>query len=597
MLQFNFLPDQASSKCHAQFCNRIWYNGHPNANVVKEESLKSDAIRIVVVGANAAGLRAACRSKRLLPKADVTVIDQGQFISYGACGMPYFVSGDIGSADKLRETAYGVIRDPDFFRKAKDVRVVIQTEVRQIDRQTREVICRSILSGETKKYPYDKLVLATGATPIIPSGIPTDSHRVSTFKVLEDSIALRTALQSGPISTVGLVGAGPIGCELAEAFTAMWGVRAILFDAAPQILPAMLDPEMAHAVEAFLKGEGVEVHTNCPMQGLIESEKGITIKTPQGDFEVDHAIIAIGVKPTTKLAADCGLKIGTTGGIVVDEKMTTSDRNIFAAGDCVELTHLISSQPILLPLGSLANRQGRLIGSNIGGGDERFEPVAGSAAVKVFAMNVSATGLTEKAARAAGFNAGAAWGSFTDKADYYPESENLHLKMVYDKETTQLLGLQGYGKGEVVKRVDVFAALLKHDGKLEDLLDAEFAYAPPYGPAVDPLYSLACVARNELLEGVEALPPDAAMDDCLIVDVRRSKEASKRPLPETNTDNLPFEEFRALCDQVPKDRDVVCVCAKGVRSSEAVRILREKGCTRVRYLGGGSLMKPAQKKQ
>ncbi len=557
--------------------------------------MKSNAIRIVVIGANAAGLRAAARSKRLLPKADVTVIDHGQFISYGACGMPYFVSGDIGSADKLRETAYGVIRDPDFFRNAKGLGVVIQTEVQRIDREARKVICRSILNGGTKEYRYDKLVLATGATPIMLSGIPANSHRISTFKILEDSIALRAALQSGQISTVGLVGAGPIGCELAEAFKAMWGVGAILFEAAPQILPSMLDPEMAGAVEAYLKGEGVEVRTNCPLQGIVESEKGVTLKTPQGDFSVDHVVIAIGVKPNTKLAADCGLKIGTTGGIIVDEKMVTSDRDIFAAGDCVELRHLISGQPILLPLGSLANRQGRVIGSNIGGGDERFEAVVGSAAVKVFAMNVSATGLTAKAAKAWGFNVGVAWGSFTDKADYYPESQNVHLKLVYDKDTTRLLGLQGYGKGEVVKRVDVFAALLKHGGKVADLLDAEFAYAPPYAPAVDPLYSLACVARNEFLEGVEALPPDAAIDDCLIVDVRRSKEASGRPLPETNTTNVPFEKFRVLCDQVPKDKDVVCVCSKGVRSSEAVRILREKGCTRVRYLAGGSLMKSAKK--
>jgi NADPH-dependent 2,4-dienoyl-CoA reductase/sulfur reductase-like enzyme/rhodanese-related sulfurtransferase len=509
--------------------------------------------------------------------------------------MPYFVSGDIGSADKLRETAYGVIRDPDFFRKAKGLEVVIQTEVERIDRQARKVICRSILSGETKEYPYDKLVLATGATPILPPGLPKNSRRLSTFRVLEDSIALRKALQSGQISTVGLVGAGPIGCELAEAFTAMWGARAVLLDAAPQILPSMLDPEMARAVETYLKSEGVEVHTNCPLQGVVESEEGVTIKTPQGDFLMDHVIIAIGVRPNTKLAADCGLKIGTTGGIVVNEKMTTSDQSIFAAGDCVELKHLISGEPILLPLGSLANREGRVIGSNLGGGAERFGPVVGSAAVKVFDMNVSATGLTETAATTAGFNVGVAWGSFTDKADYYPESENVHLKIVYDKGTTKLLGLQGYGKGEVVKRVDVFAALLRHGGKLEDLLDAEFAYAPPYGPAVDPLYSIACAARNELLEGVEALPPDADIDDYLIVDVRRIKEASERPLPEKNTNNVPFEEFRVLCDQVPKDRDVVCVCSKGVRSSEAVRILREKGCTKVKYLGGGSLMKLAQK--
>ena len=556
---------------------------------------KKDAIQIVSVGANAAGLRAAARAKRLLPDAAVTVIDRGKFISYGACGMPYLVSGDIETADKLRETAYGVIRDPDFFRKAKGLEVVIQTEVERIDRESRRVLCKSILTGETKVYPYDKLILATGAKPIVPSGIPLDNPRISTFKRLEDGIALRKALQTGKIKKVGLIGAGPIGCELAEAFMAMWGARAILFDAAPAILPAMLDPEMARIVETYLKGEGVEIHTNCPLLGVVESEEGVTVKTPKGDFEVDHVVIAIGVKPDSTLAADCGLKIGKTGGIVVDERMTTSDPNIFAAGDCVELKHLVSGKPIALPLGSLANREGRVIGSNLGGGDERFGPVVGSAAVKIFDMNVSSTGLTTKAAAEAGFDVGMAWGSFTDRADYYPGVENLHLKLLYDRNTTKLLGLQGYSKGEVVKRVDVFASLLKQGGTLEDLLDAEFAYAPPYAPAVDPLYSIACAARNELLEGIHSLPPDADLDGRFIVDVRRVREASDRPLPEKETKNVPFEEFRMNCDQVPKDKEVVCLCSKGVRSSEAVRILKEKGCADVKYIGGGSLMKLAQK--
>jgi len=556
---------------------------------------KSDAVRIMAVGANAAGLRAAARAKRLLPNAVVTVIDRGKFISYGACGMPYFVSGDIGSADKLRETAYGVIRDPEFFRKAKGLEVIIETEVERIDRTAHKVVARSLRTGEVREFPYDKLILATGAVPIVPPFVPKGGKRVSVFKTMEDSIALRKALQTGQISKVGLVGAGPIGCELAEACKAMWGAEVILFDAAPHILPAMLDPEMARPVETYLTGEGVELHTNCPLQGLVEEEDGVIIKTPQGDFKVDHVVIAIGVRPNSKLAAECGLTIGKTGGIVVDEKMTTSDPDIFAAGDCVELKHLISGKPVAMPLGSLANREGRVIGSNLGGGNERFGPVVGSAAVKIFDMNVSATGLTEKAAREAGFDVGVAWGSFTDKADYYPGFENLHLKLVYDKKTTKLLGLQGYSKGEVVKRVDVFAALLKHGGTLEDLLDAEFAYAPPYAPAVDPLYSIACTARNELMEGIHALPPDADLSSKLIVDVRRTKEAADRPLPEKDTKNVPFEEFRVLCDQVPQDREVVCLCSKGVRSSEAARILRQKGCKNVRFVGGGSLMKLAQK--
>lgn len=552
---------------------------------------KKEAIRIVVVGANAAGLRAAARAKRLLPDADITVIDRGKFISYGACGMPYLVSGDIDSADKLRETAYGVIRDPDFFRKAKGFEVVVQTEVERIDREARRVVCKALATGEAKEYPYDRLVLATGARPIVPGGIPGESTRISVFKTLEDAIFLRKALQSGKIEKVALVGAGPIGCELAEAFTAMWGAKALLIDAAPTILPAMLDPEMARIVETYLRGEGVEIHTNCPLQGVVESAEGVTVRTSKGDFAVDHVIIAIGVRPDSTLAAACGLKIGTTGGIAVDERMTTSDPEIFAGGDCVELTHLVSGRPIALPLGSLANRQGRVIGSNLGGGDERFRPVVGSGAVKVFDMNVSSTGLTTKAATAAGFDIGAAWGSFTDRADYYPGVENLHLKLLYDRKTTKLLGLQGYSRGEVVKRVDLFASLLKRGAKLEELLDAEFAYAPPYAPAVDPLYSLACTARNALMEGIEPLPPDADLGDRLIVDVRRTREASDRPLPETETKNLPFEGFRAICDQVPKERAVACICSKGVRSSEAARILKEKGCADVRYVGGGSLMK------
>lgn len=554
-------------------------------------------MRIVAVGANAAGLRAAARAKRLLPDAAVTVIDRGKFISYGACGMPYLVSGDIETADKLRETAYGVIRDPDFFRKAKGLEVVVQTEVERIDRDARKVVCKSLLTGETQEYLYDKLILATGAIPIVPPGIVGNGPRVSTFRILGDAMALRKSLQSGQIGEVGLVGAGPIGCELAEAFTAMWGARAVLFDAAPTLLPAMLDPEMARAVEAYMKGEGVEIHTNCPLQGVVESNAGVTLKTPQGDFAVDHVIIAIGVKPDSTLAAGCGLKIGKTGGIVVDERMTTSDPNIFAAGDCVELRHLVSEKPVVLPLGSLANRAGRVIGSNLGGGDERFGPVAGSGAVKVFDMNISSTGLTTKAAEDAGFDVGAAWGSFTDRADYYPGSENLHLKLLYDRKTTRLLGLQGYSKGEVVKRVDVFASLLRQGGKLEDLLDAEFAYAPPFAPAVDPLYSIACTARNELREGIQSLPPDADLDDRCIVDVRRTGEVFDRPLPEKDTLNVPFEEFRVNCGQVPKDKAVVCICSKGVRSSEAARVLKERGCADVKYVGGGSLMKPAQRER
>jgi NADPH-dependent 2,4-dienoyl-CoA reductase/sulfur reductase-like enzyme/rhodanese-related sulfurtransferase len=548
--------------------------------------------RIIVVGASAAGLRAAARARRRLPAASVLVIDEGSVISYGACGMPYFVSGDIQSADRLRQTPWGIIRDPDFFRSAKDIAVVPETRVERIDRSAHKVFCRSTNTGEESEYQYDRLVLATGASPIALAGVPAGGKRITTFKTLQDAIDLRKSLQTGAIGKVGIVGGGFIGCELAEAFGALWGAQVVLIEAAEAILPNILDHEMAWMVETYLASEGVEIHTSCPVEVITESDESVSIRTAQGTFDVDCAVIAVGVRPNSALAADCGLAVGKAGGIVVDDRMATSDPDIFAAGDCVEAKHLITGQPVQLPLGSLANRQGRVIGSNLGGGDERFGPVVGSTAVKVFDMNVAATGLNEAAAREAGIDPGCAWGTFTDRADYYPDAENVHLKLVFENGTGRLLGLQGYGKGEVVKRVDVFAALLKNNGRLEDLLDMEFAYAPPYAPAVDPLFSLGCAARNAMLEEVRPLPPDAEPVDRLIVDVREPGEAQAAPLGDGAL-SIPIGEIRERWGEIPKGRPLICICAKGVRSAESVRILLEKGHTDVVYLGGGLLMRPA----
>jgi len=552
---------------------------------------ENESTQIVVVGASAAGLRAAARARRRLPKAKVLVIDQDSFISYGACGLPYFLSGDIESPNKLRETAYGVIRDPDFFRDAKEVEILTETRVQKIDPQARKVFCEALKTGEALEFSYDKLVLACGASPIIPFDVPKDSARVKTFKTLHDAIALKQSLQKGEIGRVGIVGAGFIGCELAEAFGSLWGAEVVLMEAAPHILPYLLDVEMAKAVEADMKAEGVEIHTQCPVEGIEETEAGVVIKTGRGSFEADCAVIALGVRPNTGPARECGLTMGESGGIVVDDSLRTSDKNIFAAGDCIEVKHLITGEAFVLPLGSLANRQGRVVGSNLGGRKERFAPVLGSSAIKIFDTNVASTGLTEAAAGAAGIDAGCAWGTFTDRADYYPENENIHLKLVYEKATGRLLGLQGFGKGEVVKRVDVFAALLQNQGAYKDLQFMEFAYAPPFAPAVDPLFALGCAARNAEEEGVKCLPPDASMENYSIIDVRLATETEAMPIKAEAVLNIPFEEIRARYEEIPRDKPVLCVCSKGLRSSEAARFLIEKGFNNVVYLGGGLLMR------
>ncbi|MHC4943297.1 MAG: FAD-dependent oxidoreductase [Planctomycetota bacterium] len=550
----------------------------------------SGALKIVVVGASAAGLRAASRARRLNPEARVVVLDQDTFISYGACGMPYFVSGDIERADKLRETAYGLIRDPEFFRTAKDIEVLTGVRVEQIDRDGRQVLCKDKNTGEDKAFPYDRLVLATGAAPIMLPGVAKDSKRITTFKTLHEAIHLRKSLETGRIGRVIIVGGGFIGCEMAEAFGSLWGAEVVMIEAAPLILPTLLDQEMAAAIEAYLREEGVELHTSCPVGGIEETDEGVKVSTPEGTFEADAAVVAVGVKPSSGLARDCGLTLGESGGIVVDEGMRTSDPDIYAAGDCVEVKHAISGKAFSIPLGSLANRQGRVVGCNLAGQEAQFGPVKGSAAVKVFDYNVASTGLTEHAAGQAGLDTACTWGTFTDKADYYPESQNIHLKLVYEKGTLRLLGLQAYGKGEVVKRVDVFAALLKKNGNLDDLIDAEFAYAPPYAPAVDPLFALGCAAKNAALEGIVALPPAADLSGRVVVDVRLPEEVEAGPFSE-GAKNIPFEAVREKWEELPKDSPLLVVCSKGLRSSESVRILKEKGLGDVVYLGGGSFMR------
>jgi len=551
--------------------------------------------QIIVIGASAAGLRAAARARRLLTNASVIVIDEDSIISYSACGMPYFVSGDIESADKLRHTTYGVIRDPQYFLSTKDIEVITETHVEEIDRNNKKVICKSLKSGKASEYVYDKLVIATGSSPIMLPGVPEGNEHISTFKTLSQAVSIKQSLQNGKINSVGIVGAGPIGCELAEAFGSLWGAEVVLMDAAPNILPNLLDTEMSAAVEKYLSSEGVEVHTNCPLDNITASEEGLIIKTGKGEFPVDHVVIAVGVRPNSKLATDCGLKTGNLGGIIVDDHMLTSDPDIYAAGDCVEVKHLISGKSLQLPLGSLANRQGRVVGSNLGGKHESFGTVLGTAAVKVFDMNVAATGLTEISALDAGFNVGCSWGTFTDKADFFPEAENIHLKLVFEKDSGRLLGLQGYGKGDLIRRVDVFSALLKGKSNLEDILDAEFAYAPPYNSALDPLFSLACAALNSINEGIEALPPDSHIGDRVIVDVRQDSETRVRPLREANVQSIPLGDLRTRFKEIPRDKPIICACPKGLRSAEAVRILKEKDLTDVVYLGGGLLMKVSPK--
>jgi len=563
-------------------------------------SSDTESQRILVIGASAAGLRAAARAGRLIPGARITVLDRTDRISVSACGLPYFLSGDVGSPGELRTTPYGALRDEEFFESIKGLDVRTGVEAVAIDPGAKKVQARDAGSGEALTFDYDALVLASGSDPVCPPGFSEESPRMHFLRAIDRVRMMRSHLEQGQVGSVVVVGGGFIGCEAAEAYGSMWGAQVTLVEAAPHVLPKMLDAEMAAPIEAHLRESGVTLRLGCLVRQLSSSDEAVSVQLDDGEnLAADALVCALGVRPAIPFAEAAGLRLGPSGGLVVDDTMATSLPGIYAAGDCVELVHHLTGKPCYLPLGSLANRHGRLIGDRLAGRDRRVAPVVGSAVVKVFEMTAASTGLTESAALVAGFDARCAWATFEDRPAYYPEAATIHLKVVYERKTLRLLGLQAVGKGEVVRVTDVAASLLQRGGTVSDLLDQEFAYSPPYANALDPLYQLGALVLNREEDGVRFLPPQAAADGTdvagrQVIDLREYEEREAGVCGFDDSFHLPLAELRERLAELPAGKPLLCVCARGLRSYEAVRILNHAGWDDVVYLGGGAQLRRPQ---
>jgi len=554
-----------------------------------------------VIGGAAAGPKTAATLARRRPDWRITLFEKGERVSFATCGLPWLAAGEIPSPDALVRTSWGAERSPEFFRDYKGFTAVTKAEVIALDRARRTVTVRRTATGETFAHGYDKLVLATGATPRTPPFPCCRSERVRHFTRPQDAIAFRRLAEQGKIGEAVIIGAGLVGCELAEAAAGLWGIRTRVIERERHALPYALDEDMAVHVAGELARNGVLLVTGATVRRVVEDddrlaveflsgEDGTDARTCTGDF----VFLCIGVQPETTLARTAGLAIGASGGLRVNEFLQTSDPHIYAAGDCIESTHLISRRPLSLPMGSLANRHGRVIAEHMTGGEARLAGVAGGTAVKVFGLNVASVGLTERAAAEAGFAARAVTGSFSDRPDYHPEHESVIAKLVYDPADRRLLGLQAVGAGEVVRRIDVFSSFLQRGAIVEDLLDFEHAYSPPYAEALDPLHHLAAMAQAqergvEFVGAVRALaeaPPDA-----LWLDVRERGETAERPLAVPGAPrrllNLPLGELRAQLDSLDRRRDTYVVCRRGARAYQAALLLRSHGFERVHVVGGG----------
>ncbi len=545
--------------------------------------------KIVIVGGMAAGCKAAARLKRVLPDSRVTIVEKRNFLSYGSCGMPLYASGEVQSFDELATTPYGMLRNADFFWNVKGVEALTNASVVKIDVDAKIVLCRN--GSEEFELEYDELIITTGAKAS-PTPFPCpESDNISHFHNPMDAKKFREKAQRGEIGSAAIVGGGYIGCELAEALVNLWGIETTIIERESHLLPKSFDGEISGILKKVLENEDICCKTGISVLKAEESGEGISLSLDNGEeLNVDYLFICSGTKPETALTNSIGLHTGDYGGILVDERMQTNVPNIWAAGDCVEVKSLVDDKYSWFPLGSLANRQGRVIADNIAGIKSKFHGAAGAISMQVFGFIMAACGFNENEANSRGIEYESVIAGFQDRPDYHPDVRNLYTKMLFSKNEGRLLGLQIAGKGEVTRYIDSFSCLIAGKGTIHDLCDFEHAYNPPHSGPVNPLNFLGYIALSHI-DGVKNQPV-SVMDDFngSIIDVRQDFEIDATHKIQ-NSINIPLHEFRKRAEELNKDENIFIICQKGTRSYEAARHLKNLGYNKVFYMGGGMSMK------
>jgi NADPH-dependent 2,4-dienoyl-CoA reductase/sulfur reductase-like enzyme/rhodanese-related sulfurtransferase len=545
---------------------------------------------VIIIGGMAAGCKTAARLSRLSSDYNITIIERGSFISFGNCGLPLYASGEIDNIYDLAKTAYGKIRDADYFRDFKGVTTLTDTEVTNIDLNKYQVKSKNLANNESVDLPYDKLVFATGSKIIEPKFPFPNSPNISTFQSAQDAKNFREAAQKGKVGKAVIIGGGFIGCELVEALTSLWGIEVVLIEKEESLLSSFLDPDISKLVENRIKKNKIQINFSSKVEKIeLDNDNLPVVFLNDGNkIECDYVFYNLGVKPNSLLAEKIGIKIGDYGGILVNKKMKTNLPNIWAVGDCVEIKNLITNKNDTFALGSLSNRMGRVAADSIAGKDAEFVGSVGSISLKVFDLISSATGLTEKKAKQYGFKAASAFGCWSDRPEYHPDVKNLFGKVVYNRKNLKLLGLQLVGEGEVNRYVDVFAELLTNKKTVHDLIDLEHAYTPAHSSPVSPLNFFGYMILNQENDGVNGCH-FSSLDsfDGLILDVREEEEIDNS-FDFYDTLNIPLSTFRSELHEIKIDEPTVVVCEKGPRSYEAAKLLNNKGIKKVKYLGGGA---------
>ena len=462
----------------------------------------------------------------------------------------------------------------------------------EINSEQKKVKCRNLGNSKFFDLPFDAVVIATGSKTATPPFKYADSLRIGTLHTPEDGRKFRRLAQTGKIGTAAILGGGFIGVELAEAMVSLWGIKTTIIEKENRLLPKMLDFTIAKQALWLLQKNKVSVKLNTTIY-RIETNDDSTVKIILNNgtvHQADYVFNCLGITPENSLARSLGIKLGSLGGILVDDQMRTSFPGIWAVGDCVEVKNLITEKYDWFPLGSLANRQGRVAAGSIANRSARFPGALGTASIKIFDFVIASSGLTSSTAKESNIPNKTIRATFLDRPDYFPGSENIFIAMIYQPETSQILGIQAAGYGSVTRYVDVISGLLPKKIFAQDLLELEHAYTPPHASPLSPLNHLGAMIIAREQDGIESVAPELSnISDNILLDVRTEEEQKTSPLPKQAI-LLPQDQLRSRIGELDLTRPINVVCRMGPRSYEAARLLKNRGAVSVKYVGGGSSM-------
>lgn len=541
-------------------------------------------MKTIIIGGVAGGASAAARLRRLDEQAEIVLLERGEFISFANCGLPYYIGGEITQQGNL------TLQTPESFRQRFGVDVRVFNEAVSIDPAAKSVTVTDRRTGRTYTETYDNLILSPGAAPIRPPVPGVDSDRVFTLRNIPDTLRIKRFMEAYHPRRAVIIGGGYIGVEMAENLKRA-GLEVAIAEQADHLI-ASLDRDMAADVHRYMREAGIALHLGNGVTAIRETGNGLIVDLQKGSLPADMVILSVGVKPETEIASRAGIACNPRGSILVDAHMRTNFPSIYAVGDAVEVQEFNTGRPAFIPLAGPANKQGRIAADHIAGIPAVYTGTQGSAVLKIMDMTVAATGLSEKAARAAGIDYDKTYTYSGSHAAYYPGATNMSLKILWDKKTLKLLGAQAVGFDGVDKRIDVLATALRLGAAVTDLTRLELCYAPPFGSAKDPVNMAGFVAENVtggllkqfFWDEVDSLPRDGSVT---LLDVRTRTEAARGSIP--GFINIPLDSLRQRLGEIPTDRPVYVHCHSGLRSYIACRMLTGSGCDCYNLAGGWRL--------